>query len=554
MLGLAAKERELFTPAERLLCLALADPVSCGRAAAHLAHLDYYRGNFGNGVRRAEAVVANSPIARAESQLYRSVNLIALNDGRGALEAGVAARNLSATVQPLDVRHDLRFRVARQLVHVYVAVGRYIEAAREAEVAAGIARQTRGDRQVAVASYLLGYVRAARGDRMSRSRAERPGLARPLLWLVAAALMACAGPAAAPADSPPVAATASTPTATASVSPTPRPEVTLPPIAAVNVPTGWGNPSVQDNVAAWNGASTLTPASGPVIIDTVFVHDLKTGQQRRVARTTFPGGQIGQVRTDGRWVVWTDLEFFRIVAGEWRIYALDLITGAQTEVGRNTTPGEVLARHDFTWPTIALEGRRVVWDEGYVAEGRRAIRIRLAELGTKKTVVLVDSSSDGLLQPTISRGRAAFVRVPAALLRTASRPSIRVLDLATGREWEPDPGAVGFQPWLWGDLLVWKGGALGQAGDVVLHDLQRGTTRVLAREVADLPSVGERYVTWQDRSFQRVPVFDLVHGVELTAATGSAGRPVVQGDVVAWISVDAPEPNWRGSIRYMRGR
>lgn len=58
----------------------------------------------------------------------------------------------------------------------------------------------------------------------------------------------------------------------------------------------------------------------------------------------------------------------------------------------------------------------------------------------------------------------------------------------------------------------------------------------------------------QDRSFQRVPVFDLVHGVELAAATGSAGPPVVLGDVVAWISVDAPEPNWRGSIGYIRGR
>jgi hypothetical protein len=291
-----------------------------------------------------------------------------------------------------------------------------------------------------------------------------------------------------------------------------------------------------------------------VIIDSVFVHDLKSGQQRRIARTVFPGGQIGQVRTDGHWVVWTDLEFFRVVAGEWRIFALDLITGAQTEVGRNTTPGEVLARHDFTWPTIGLEGPHVVWDEGYVTGERRAVRIRLANLATNTSVVLVDSTSDGLLQPTVSGGRVAFVRVLAALLGTGSRSSIRVLELATGREWEPDPGALGFQPWLWRDLIVWKGGGLGQWGDVVLHDLQQGTTRVLARGVADLPSVGDHYVTWQDRSFQRVPVFDLVHGVEITAATGGVGRPVAQGDVVAWISVDAAEPNWRGSIRYFRSR
>lgn len=375
---------------------------------------------------------------------------------------------------------------------------------------------------------------------------ERLGQSRPLLPLLVAALVACGNPNHLPAVQPTVTATA------AAISPSPR--ITLPPTGMVNVPTGWGNVSLQENVVAWNGASTLTPASGPVIIDTVFVHELQSGRQRRVARTTFPGGQVGQVRTDGRWVVWTDLEFFRVVAGEWRIYALDLTTGVQTEVGRNATPGEVLARHDFTWPSVALEGKRVVWDEGYVRGGQRGVRINLAELETKSSNVVLDSTSDGLLQPTVSRGRLAFVRVSGALLGTGTRPSIRILDLATGREWEPDPGAIGFQPWLWGDLLVWKGGGLGAWGDVVLHDMRQGTTRVLAREVADLPSVGERYVTWQERTFQRVPVFDLLHGVELTAATGGAGRPVAQADVVAWISVDAPEPNWRGSIRYVRSR
>lgn len=165
VLGVAAKERELFTPAAQLLLRALADPASRDRAAAHLAHLDYYRGDFVEGLRRAAMVSASSPLARAESQLYRSVNLIALNDGLGALEAGLGACNLSVRVDPPYVRHDLRFRIARQLVHVHVAVGRYIEAAREAEVAAGLARRTRSDRQIAVAAYLRGFVRAARGDR-----------------------------------------------------------------------------------------------------------------------------------------------------------------------------------------------------------------------------------------------------------------------------------------------------------------------------------------------------------------------------------------------------
>lgn len=62
-----------------------------------------------------------------------------------------------------SLRADLRFRCARQLVHVLVACAEYVEGAAEAE-AAGTAVRALGDRwHLGFAAYLRGFVRAARG-------------------------------------------------------------------------------------------------------------------------------------------------------------------------------------------------------------------------------------------------------------------------------------------------------------------------------------------------------------------------------------------------------
>ncbi|MFN2519897.1 MAG: hypothetical protein ABR525_02500 [Candidatus Limnocylindria bacterium] len=166
VLAMAAKEEDHFGLADRLLLRALESDRTRGRATAHLAHLDYYRGDFHGGVRRA-ASVARSPdaLVRAEAALYASVNLIALNQGDQALASALRARNLVMHIRPTQLRQHLRFRVARQLVHVYVAVGMYIEAGREAETAASIAARQEVPRMLAMASYLRGYVGASRGDR-----------------------------------------------------------------------------------------------------------------------------------------------------------------------------------------------------------------------------------------------------------------------------------------------------------------------------------------------------------------------------------------------------
>lgn len=162
----ALKEAGDFSGAQHLFELISSDagdPLA-NRAKAHLAHLDYYRGSFEDGRRRTDGLTNADGLARAEAFLYRSVNEIALNRSRDALRSAVHARNLAAHVRDPISRKEIGFRIARQLVHVYIARGAYVEAREEACTAALIARDSGNSEMRAVAAYLLGVAYASTGN------------------------------------------------------------------------------------------------------------------------------------------------------------------------------------------------------------------------------------------------------------------------------------------------------------------------------------------------------------------------------------------------------
>jgi tetratricopeptide (TPR) repeat protein len=166
-LGRAAEDEQDFEEARRLFerATVFGPPSVRARAEAHLAYLDYYAGRCEPGLARARAAARSGHgIAAGEAHLYASVNAIALNRALDALDEAHAARNFAARVRDRDLRHDLRFRIARQLVHVLVQYGDYSAASAEAETASAIARATGSARHLGLAAYLRGHVCAARGD------------------------------------------------------------------------------------------------------------------------------------------------------------------------------------------------------------------------------------------------------------------------------------------------------------------------------------------------------------------------------------------------------
>ena len=153
--------RQLFERAEKSLRMDFAQ-----RASAHLAYLAYFDGNFEAGLQRAKSLTrAADLVTRAEAVLYRSVNAMALNRSREALDAALSATRMTARVRLAWLRTDLRFRSSRQLVHVLIARGDYGEASAEADRATALARRQGTNRNLGLASYLRALVRFSRGDR-----------------------------------------------------------------------------------------------------------------------------------------------------------------------------------------------------------------------------------------------------------------------------------------------------------------------------------------------------------------------------------------------------
>lgn len=166
-LGRAAEDEQRFVEAQELFERAqrVGDPEIRARAEAHLAYLDYYAGRCEAGLAKARAAARSSHgIAASEAHLYASVNAVALNRALDALAEAHAARNFTVRIRDRDLRQDLRFRIARQLVHVLVQHGDYSSAESEAEAASVIARATGSARHLGLAAYLRGHVCAARGD------------------------------------------------------------------------------------------------------------------------------------------------------------------------------------------------------------------------------------------------------------------------------------------------------------------------------------------------------------------------------------------------------
>lgn len=168
VVGRAAEEEEDFGRARALFATVSASPdiELARRATAHLAHLDYYEGDFEGGLRRALSA-CGGPVSvhSIEAELSRSVNAMALNHSSEAMAAAVKAVNATQRIRPAWLRTDLRFRASRQLVHVLIARGAYVEATIEAERAGAIARRSGASRHLGIAAYLRAFVMSARGDR-----------------------------------------------------------------------------------------------------------------------------------------------------------------------------------------------------------------------------------------------------------------------------------------------------------------------------------------------------------------------------------------------------
>jgi hypothetical protein len=117
-------------------------------------------------------------------------------------------------------------------------------------------------------------------------------------------------------------------------------------------------------------------------------------------------------------------------------------------------------------------------------------------------------------------------------------------DLRTHTEHRLSKSGKASQPAVWGDYVVWLEDYLddemtaGLGSNVFLHCLSTGQTQQLTRgAVADLPSIGDRFVTWNNVGGP-VIAYDLAENrltmVDQAADGESVGGAYTSERTIAW--------------------
>ncbi|NPV49493.1 MAG: hypothetical protein HPY69_21320 [Armatimonadetes bacterium] len=276
--------------------------------------------------------------------------------------------------------------------------------------------------------------------------------------------------------------------------PLPSPPATLweappPGWCRLSIPGVKGNPIVSQSRAVWCEQSN--PSS--FLYDRVFVCDLPTGQVRQVAEPTREGGQVIPAYISGDWIVWLDYRDPER-GSDWMIFALNIETDERRMIAQNA------GLKQFA-PIPRIQGNLVVWVQ---SDGDSQYAIRLYDLATGQTSTLLAPSSYWLAWPAVFGDTVVYLKGKKAQDGSVAPRDVYVYDLHTQTERRVSSSGKASQPAVWGDYVVWLEDYLddetkaGVGSNVFLHHLSSGQTQQLTRgERADIPSVGDRFVTWR---------------------------------------------------------
>ena len=287
------------------------------------------------------------------------------------------------------------------------------------------------------------------------------------------------------------------------------------------LPTVWDDPSSEWCRFSVTATANLLSASemkviwsgpsepGGVLADTVYLYNLETGDQIKIAEAIKEGG------------------------GEKHVMA-------QSE-------GEM----DFA-PAPNIYDDRVVWSQaGEGAEGRYVIKIY--DLSTDQITTIAAVSPYFLTAPDVYGDRIIYLKAKEVPDDSAPRgfrlhSDVYLYDLRTGMERRVSTSGKASQPGIWGNNVVWLEDWVDDSGawlgaNVFFHDLLSGQTRQLTRgEGADLLSVGKSFVTWHEADLDRVTAYNLAKAKMEVIDRGFVGKTYTANQTLVWIWSDPNRP------------
>ena len=215
--------------------------------------------------------------------------------------------------------------------------------------------------------------------------------------------------------------------------------------------------------------------------------------------------------------------------GGWRLWFLAGPSQEPVEVDRGSAPGAGVA------PTIAMDGERIAWAAFDEPRNGPVSRLRVVSLANLRAVTtLIDAPiQDRLLwYPVLVGHELWYATIKTDATAAGDELHLEHVDLTRPRA-EPDRfsgSANDFDPAVDDRFVVWKTTRPGDAalnwGTLHVLDRRSGMASVIPIANAARPSIGDRFVAFEEITHSRLAVFDLTTGdvLDLTRAdpTGSA--------------------------------
>jgi hypothetical protein len=264
----------------------------------------------------------------------------------------------------------------------------------------------------------------------------------------------------------------------------------------------------------------------------VFLVDLRaagghfTTSQPRLLFTGPKGRSLALGSVLGGWLVYEAYTSTNI-GGPWAINARNITTGKRIVIDTREMEGV-----PSLTPVPRSDGHTVAWQSWTTIQGRTTSVIRTYNLRTGQRTLVVHGGTPNTWAYTgvsISGQRLVIEKDQYK----QQRSQIRLFDLHSGKMSTLSPaGQAASEPWISGDIAVWKiGWRFSNGKGVGLVNLRTGARKLLTAYNAEGPqTTANRFVAFASGGKTRVELYDILTGSRQVLAPISNGQIV--GSVV----------------------
>jgi len=236
----------------------------------------------------------------------------------------------------------------------------------------------------------------------------------------------------------------------------------------------------------------------------LHVTDARTGEDRLLAETTIPLGQLDVPCADGDWVVWLDWAEIGEHNGDWKLFALNMESGEQFCFAESG-PGGDPQPTGWLLPIPKLHDGKVVWS----AEVKERGYVHVYDLEAQTEEVITDTGHS--YSPQIWGGRVVYLE-----WHPEDRThDLMMYDLATGERRALVEGIKISYFSLCGDWVAYNHKTLSEddyhQDTLYLLHLEKGDRRLIAprtrKGFSHIPALGDGFLAYHNTAYSHFKVY-----------------------------------------------